>query len=444
MTTDMTKGSPTKLLLMFALPLLCGNLFQQFYNLVDTVIVGNFVGKEAVAAVGSCGSLTFFFINLSSGLAIGIGVIVSQYFGAHDDESVKRTVASSFYVLTSASILVAVIATVFAPAIMKFLKVPDEIRPDAVLYLRITCGAGIIFLAFYNGVSAILRALGDSKTPLYFLILSSIINIGLDLLFVIVFKWGVLGVALATLISQAASAIGCLLFAFHRNEYFHLTREEMKPHRHIIFMSIKLGIPIALQNSLISVSMITLQSTVNRFGADVMAAYTIAGRVESLVHQPFQSLSNAMSTYTGQNVGAHDLDRVKKGFRRGVLMAVIFSVLMLVVMYTLGQHICHLFVNDDEVIKIGAKALTITSLAYTGLGMIYIPRGLLNGAGDTGFSMINGICEVVVRIGCAILLTHTSLEFWGVWWTNFITWTVTGIVCLIRYWSGVWKRKAVV
>lgn len=188
---------------------------------------------------------------------------------------------------------------------------------------------------------------------------------------------GVTGVALATLISQAASAISCMVFAIHKNQYFRLSRDEMKPHRRIIIMSVKLGIPIALQNSLISISMITLQSAVNTFGANVMAAYTIAGRVDSLVHQPFQSLSNAMSTYTG-------------------------------------------------------------------LGMIYIPRGLLNGAGDTGFSMINGICEVVVRITAVLLLTQTALGYWGVWWSNGITWTITGIVYLIRYWSGVWKKKAVV
>lgn len=444
MTTDMTKGSPTKHLLMFALPLLCGNLFQQFYNIFDSIIVGRFVGADSLAAVGACGSLTFLFINLSSGLAVGIGVIVSQYFGAHDDASVKRTIASSVYVLTTTSLIVSLIVLIFAPQIMRFLRVPEEIRPLSVSYLRITCGWGIIFLAFYNGVSSVLRALGDSKTPLYFLILSSIINVGLDLLFVVKYSMGVTGVALATLISQAASAISCLIFAIHKNQYFRLNKEELKPHRRIILMSIKLGVPIALQNSLISISMITLQSTVNTFGANVMAAYTIAGRVESLVHQPFQSLSNAMSTYTGQNVGAHDQERVKKGFRRGVTMAIIFALFMLLVMYTLGQKICLLFVNDIEVIKIGAKALTITSLAYTGLGMIYIPRGLLNGAGDTGFSMINGICEVVVRISAVLILTQTALGYWGVWVSNGITWTITGIVCLIRYWSGVWKKKAVV
>lgn len=429
---------------MFALPLLCGNLFQQFYNIFDSIIVGRFVGADSLAAVGSCGSLTFLFINLSSGLAVGIGVIVSQYFGAHDYTNVKKTIASSVYILTTASIFVSLLATAFAPAIMKFMRVPDNIRSDAVKYLRITCGGGIIFLAFYNGVSSILRALGDSKTPLYFLIVSSIINIVLDIVFVIKFNMAVTGVALATLISQAASAIGCLIFAIHKNEFFRPNKEEMKPHRRIIFMSVKLGVPIALQNSLISISMITLQGNVNRFGSNVMAAYTIAGRVESLVHMPFQSLSNAMSTYTGQNVGAHDQERVKKGFRRGVTMAIIFALLMLLVMHTLGQKICLLFVNDADVIKIGAKALTITSLAYSFLGMIYIPRGLLNGAGDTGFSMINGICEVVVRISCVILLTHTSLQYWGVWWANGITWTITGIVCLIRYWSGIWKKKAVV
>ena len=444
MTQDMTTGSPTKHILKFSIPLIFGNLFQQLYNLVDAVVVGQFVGSDSLAAVGACGSLTFLFINLSSGLSIGIGVIVSQYFGAHDNQSVRRTIASSVYVLTAASILAGLIAILFAPNIMSFLKVPDEIIHLSITYFRITCG-GIIFLAFYNGASSILRALGDSKTPLYFLILSSFVNIALDLIFVIYFKMGVFGVALATLISHAVAATGCIIFSICKNEFFRLTKDELTPHKKIILMSIKLGVPLALQYSLISISTITLQSVVNRLGPTIMAAFTITGRVESLVHQPFNSISSALSTFAGQNIGAHQEDRVKKGLRRGVLMALIFALIMLVIMRTLGPYICRLFVKEKEVIEIGAKALTITSLAYFGLGMIYIPRGLLNGAGDTGFALINGITEVIFRIGFAILLTRIpAFDFWGVWWTNCLTWSLTGLVCLIRYWSGAWKKKSIV
>lgn len=442
-TVDMTQGSPTKHLLKFALPLLCGNLFQQLYNMVDSVIVGQFVGSNALASVGACGSLNFLFFSLSSGLALGIGVIVSQYFGAGDEKSVRRTIASSIYVLTVAALIVSMIGVIFARPILSFMKTPPEIIDYSTTYLRTTC-AGIIFIVAYNGISAILRALGDSKTPLYFLIVSSIVNIILDLVFVLALGLEVFGVALATIIAQFVSAISCFIFAVHKNPYFRLTKTELAPHRKIIFMSVKLGIPIALQNSLIAVSCIVLQSVVNRFGPLVMASFTITGRTEQIVQQGFSSLQMAMSTYAGQNVGAEKYDRVKKGFHRATVMVAIYSALMLCVMYAFGRTIAHFFVSDPEVIELASRGLRITSLAYFGLGMIYIPRGLLNGAGDTGFSMINGITEVIGRIGFAILLTSIPvIGHWGVWMTNGFTWYITGLVCVIRYCSGVWKKKRI-
>lgn len=442
-TVDMTVGSPSKHLLKFALPLLCGNLFQQFYNMVDSIIVGKFVGSNALASVGACGSLNFLFFSLSSGLALGIGVIVAQYFGAGDDTNVKKTISSSIYVLFFAAVLVSLIGVIFAPYILQFMKTPSEIIGYSTIYLRTTC-SGIIFIVAYNGISAILRALGDSKTPLYFLIVSSIVNVVLDLVFVLNLGMGVFGVALATVFSQLVSAVSCFIFAVHKNPYFRLTKAELKPHRKIIFMSVRLGLPIALQNSLIAVSCIVLQSVVNRFGATVVAAFTITGRVEQIVQQGFGSLQMAMSTYAGQNVGAGKIDRVKKGFHRAVVMVAIYSAVMLVVMYTLGRGIARFFVDETEVINIASKALRITSLAYFGLGMIYIPRGLLNGAGDTGFSMINGITEVIGRIGFAVLLTNIAvIGYWGAWMTNGLTWYITGIVCVIRYMSGIWQKKRI-
>lgn len=442
-TVDMTQGSPTKHLLKFALPLLFGNLFQQLYNMVDSVIVGQFVGSNALASVGACGSLNFLFFSLSSGLALGIGVIVSQYFGAGDEKMVRKTISSSVYVLFFAALFVSLIGVIFAHPILKFMKTPDEIIGYSTTYLRTTC-SGIIFIVSYNGISAILRALGDSKTPLYFLIVSSIVNIVLDLIFVIFMGLEVFGVALATIISQFVSAVSCFIFAVHKNPYFRLTKSELAPHRKIIFMSVKLGVPIALQNSLIAVSCIVLQSVVNRFGPLIMASFTITGRTEQIVQQGFSSLQMAMSTYAGQNVGAEKYDRVKKGLHRAVVMVAIYSVLMLIVMYTGGRLIARLFVDDEDVIYLASRGLRITSLAYFGLGMIYIPRGLLNGAGDTGFSMINGITEVIGRIGFAILLTAIpAIGHWGVWMTNCLTWYITGAVCFLRYLSGVWKKKRI-
>lgn len=442
--TDMTVGSPAKHILKFALPLLIGNLFQQLYNMVDSIVVGNFVGKNALAAVGTCGSSSFLFFSLSGGLAIGISIIVSQYFGAKDEKNVRSTIANSFYVLILAGLVVSLIGYIFAPSLLRLLSTPDSIINDSIIYMRVT-SMGIIAIAIYNGVASILRALGDSKTPLYFLILSSIVNVVLDLLFVIGFEWGVFGVALATIASQIVSAITCLIYAYCKVPYFRLTKAELKPSMTIIARSFKLGVPVALQNSMIAISCMALQGVVNGFGDTIMACYTITGRIEQLVQQPYGSLGMALTTYSGQNMGAGKIDRVKKGFVQATLMALVFSLLLIPIAYILGDEIVGIFVKEPEVIEIASRALRITSLCYFGLGMIYVPRALLNGCGDTGFAMINGITEVACRISYAPILTRIPvIGFWGIWITSGATWVTTAVVCVIRYLKGKWKSKSIV
>lgn len=444
--TDMTVGSPVKHILKFALPLLIGNLFQQFYNMVDSMVVGKFVGKNALAAVGTCGSMSFLFFSLSSGLAIGIGVIVAQYFGAKDDESVRKTIANSIYVLTSAALIVSIIGILFSPLILRLLQTPDKIIGDSITYMRTTC-IGIVSIALYNGVASILRALGDSKTPLYFLILASIVNVILDLTFVLVLNWGVFGVALATIISQFISAATSIIYAYNKVNYFHLSKEQLKPDKEIIAKSFRLGVPVALQNSMIAVSCMALQGVVNGFGETVMAAYTITNRIEQIVQQPYGSLGMALTTYSGQNMGAGKIDRVKQGLRKSIIIVLIFSLIMIPIAYLFGKQIIGAFIQegDVDVIEIGAQALRITSLCYFGLGMIYVPRAVLNGCGDTGFAMINGFTEVACRIAYAPILTSIpQLGFWGIWVTTGCTWITTAVVCTIRYVSGKWKSKAIV
>jgi len=450
---DMTVGSPFKHILSFAIPLLIGNVFQQLYNMVDSIVVGNFVGPNAIAAVGTCGSMNFLFFSLSSGLAIGIGIIVAQYFGAKQEKLVRTTIANSFYVLGTVSVFISLLGFLICPLILRLLKVPEVIFPDAVLYMRTTC-CGIIFVAFYNGVASILRALGDSKTPLYFLILSSIINLALDLLFVLKFQWAVFGVAFATIISQAVSAVTSLIYAYHKNPYFHLSRKELKPHKMIIINSFKLGVPIALQNALIAVSMMVLQAVVNTFGEVVMASYTISMRIEQLIQQPYSSLGAAITTFSGQNCGAGDYARVKKGFRRGTIIALVFSLAILPIFQFLAPQIVHIFVKDPDVIKIGSTGLRITSFAYFALGMIYVPRAVLNGCGDTKFSLINGLTEVAGRIIFSQILARIAfipffghqipMGYWGIWLTTTLTWILTAVVCIIRYKSDIWKKKAII
>lgn len=442
--TDMTTGSPIGHILKFTCPLLIGNLFQQLYNMVDSLIVGNFVGADALAAVGACGSMNFLFFSLSSGLAIGIGIIVAQFFGARDEENIRSTIANSIYVLSAAAVLVSVLGIIFSPGLLRLLQTPDGIIENSIIYMRTTC-AGIIAIAIYNGVASILRALGDSRTPLYFLVVASIINVVLDLLFVLKFEWGVFGVALATIISQAVSAVCSMIYAYMKVPYFRLTREQFKPQAYIIRRSFLLGIPLALQNSMIAVSCMVLQGVVNTFGETVMAAYTIIGRIEQVVQQPYSSLGMAITTYTGQNVGARELERVKKGYRQSIFMVLVFSLMILPIAYIFGEQIIGAFVKEPEVIAIGTKALRINSLFYFGLGMIYVPRALLNGAGDTGFAMLNGITEVLCRILYSQILTRIPvLGYWGIWITTGATWATTAVVCIIRYKKGKWKKKALI
>lgn len=441
---SMTEGSPVKLLLGFTIPMLIGNLFQQLYNMVDSIIVGRFVGSNALAAVGSTGSLNFLFFSLSFGMAAGVGVVVSQYFGAEREDMVEKGIINGLYLLAIVSVIMSVIGVSSARIILKLLDTPETIIDDAVTYMRVSC-AGILAVAAYNGVSSILRALGDSKTPLYFMIASCFINIGLDILFVVGFNWSVFGVALATVIAQLIAAFGAFAYAFFKVPFFRVKKDNRRWMPDITHKCFTLGFPIALQNSLIAISCIVLQKVVNGFGEDVVAANTALGRIEQLVQQPYSSLGAALTTYTGQNIGAGKTDRVKQGFKVGVVFVLVFSLLMLIPAQLFGREIVGIFVTKEEVLEIGARGMAITSACYFFLGMIYVSRSVLNGAGDAAFAMINGIVEVVCRVGFAKPLTMIpSIGMWGIFVTTGLTWTFTGIISFLRYKKGRWVTKGIV
>ena len=306
---DMTEGNPTELLLTFMLPMVVGNVFQQLYNMVDSMIVGKYVGADALAAVGATGSLNFLIFSLCGGMANGIGIIISQYFGAGNDNGVKKAIANAVYIMTASALLMGVIGLVFSRKLLIFLNTPENILDDSVLYMQIMC-IGILAVGLYNCIAAILRAVGDSKTPLYFLIVASILNIALDLLFVKTFNMGVAGAGIATIISQLLAGIGSLAFAFIKNPYFKIGRDQMKAEKMIIAQCVRMGIPLAFQTSLIAISCVALQSVVNTFGSVVVAAFTATSRIEQLVQQPYNSLGMAVSSFTGQNIGAGKLDMV--------------------------------------------------------------------------------------------------------------------------------------
>lgn len=442
--TDMTTGNPTRLLLTFSLPMLVGNIFQQFYTMIDSMIVGNYVGADALAAVGATGSVLFLFYSLCSGMSVGIGIVVSQYLGAKDEDDVKRSIANSIYVMLTAALLVSLLGFCFARPVLQLLQTPDNIIDESVLFLKTNC-AGILAISAYDCISALLRSLGDSTTPLIFLTVSIAVNIGLDFLFVLGFSWGVFGTALATIIAQGIAALSCLIFAFLKNPYFKIPKQDIPPQKQIIKGCIQLGLPVALQSSMIAISCIALQSVVNSFGSVVVAAFTVTSRLEQLVQQPYNSLGSAVSTYTGQNIGAGKIGRVRKGYRKSYLLMGIFTLCVLPLAQCCGYFIMGLFVQDGKVIFLGTEALKITSWFYFPLGMIYITRGLLNGAGDTVYSFLNGIIEMAGRIGLAGPLTKIAgIGVWGIWLATGLTWLITGVVSAIRYRQGTWREKSVV
>lgn len=442
---DMTEGNPTELLLTFMLPMVVGNVFQQLYNMVDSMIVGKYVGADALAAVGATGSLNFLIFSLCGGMANGIGIIISQYFGAGNDNGVKKAIANAVYIMTASALLMGVIGLVFSRKLLIFLNTPENILDDSVLYMQIMC-IGILAVGLYNCIAAILRAVGDSKTPLYFLIVASILNIALDLLFVKTFNMGVAGAGIATIISQLLAGIGSLAFAFIKNPYFKIGRDQMKAEKMIIAQCVRMGIPLAFQTSLIAISCVALQSVVNTFGSVVVAAFTATSRIEQLVQQPYNSLGMALSTFTGQNIGAGKLDRVKQGLRKGMIIMAIFTFVMIPLAQFGGEFIMKLFVNEEDVIALGSQALKITSWFYIFLGSIYVARGMLNGAGDATFAFINGIVEMAGRICFAKPLTMIpAIGVWGVWLATALTWFVAGTISVGRYLQGKWKlpRKTV-
>lgn len=432
-TLNMTEGSPVRLLILFAIPMMIGNIFQQFYNVVDSVIVGRLVGADALAAIGTTGSISFLFFALCNGIGSGGGIITSQWFGAGDTKKVKSCIANTAYIMIAFPLLVGTIAFFLARPLLVLLDTPDDIMHDAVVYLQVMC-IGLVFVSVYNYVSSILRALGDSKSPLYFLIFSCILNTILDFVFVKYLHLDVLGAAIATLISQLISGALSLWYAVKYNPYFKLEKEDMKIDVKIIKSAVRIGIPLSFQFSLIAISCMALQRVVNSFGAVAVAAFTATSRIEQVVHQPYQTLSTALSTYSGQNYGAKKNKRIILGYRKSMLLMAIFTLLILPIMQVLGKQITALFVNDAEVIEMGARALQISSWFYIFLGVIYVVRGVLNGIGDAFFALLNGVVEVVGRFTVPIMLTMIpAIGVWGIWWSVGVVWFISGFTAWLRY-----------
>lgn len=442
-TVNMTEGNTLRLLVAFSIPMIIGNIFQQLYNLVDSIVIGRFVGGLAFGAVGETSSLNFLFFALCNGIGSGGGIITAQYFGKGDQRKVKKCITNTAYLMTIFPVIVGSAAFFLVKPLLILTQVEEEFMADAVLYAKMMC-IGLILVSLYNFVSSMLRALGDSKTPLYFLIFASILNTILDVVFVKYLNMAVMGAAVATLISQFVSGVASLIYAVIFNPYFKLKKEDFKVDFSIIKAAVKIGIPLSLQFSLIAISCMALQTVVNSFDNWVaVAAFAATSRIEQIVHQPYQTLSAALSTYSGQNFGAKKNRRVIEGYKKSLIMMVVFTLIMLPIMQFAGSWIMSVFVKEPEVIEMGKEALKISSLFYIFLGMIYVVRGVLNGIGDAAFALINGIIEVVGRFTVPIILISIPLfGLWGIWWSVGIVWFISGATAWLRYRSVKKKQLA--
>lgn len=412
MTKDMTTGSPMKNIIRFCLPLMLGNLFQQLYNMADTIIVGRFVGKIALSAVGSVGALNFLIIGSVIGLCTGFAIPIAQRFGAQDIQSLKKYVANIIYTSAVLGIVFTVGAVLFTHPLLKLLNTPEEIYQDAYDYIVIIF-AGIGATMFYNLLASIVRSLGDSKTPLYFLLFSSVLNVGLDILLITVFHMGVRGASVATVISQLVSGILCFIYVKRSFPILHITKETSKPDFKYIKTLLRNGLPMALQFSITALGSVMLQSCVNGLGADAIAAVTIGGKTQLMIVLPSETIGITMATYCGQNLGAKKLDRIKKGIGSGFILAAIYSVIGMCVARFLGPYISLLFISGSEtsVITLAQQYINAGSYFYIILSVLFLLRNSLQGLGYSVTAMMTGVFELFARaVGGFIFVEHFGYD----------------------------------
>jgi len=440
---DLTIGDEGKLILRFTIPMLIGNVFQQLYNVVDSVIVGRYLGNEALAAVGASFPLIFTLIALIIGISIGVTVVISQHYGAKNLEQVRKAIETMYIFLFFTSIAISIIGIYTSKYIFQLIDLPAEIVPLAVTYFNIYA-SGFVFFFGFQGTTAILRGLGDSKTPLYFLVVSVLVNIVLDIVFVIYFGWGVEGVAIATVISQAGAFITLIWFLHLTHGLLRFNFFRMRFDYVIFKKSIQIGIPTGLQQTFVALGMLALYKVVNMFGTTIIAAYSVALRIDSFASLPAMNFSAALSSFVGQNIGANKQDRVKTGLVATLKMTAVVAVSVTIITWLFSKQIMMLFTTDAEVVDAGSQYLLIVSTFYILFSMMFVYHGVLRGAGDTLIPMFITLFALwVVRIPISYLLS-TWFGSVGIWWGIPIAWAIGASFSYVYYKSGKWKTKHIV
>ncbi len=440
---DLSVGKEGKLIFQFAMPMLLGNVFQQLYNVVDSIVVGNYIGKQALAAVGASFPIIFVLISLVIGVAVGSTIIIAQYFGAKDIEKVKRTIDTLNIFMFFASILVSVLGILFSKAIFRLTQLPEDVLPLAVRYFNIYILGSVFFFGF-NSISAILRGLGDSKTPLYFLIISTVLNIILVLLFVVGFKWGVAGSAVATIIAQAVALILAIIYLNKKHEIIHLGWRKFVFDYDIFRRGLKIGFPIGFQQAFVALGMLAMFWLVNRFGTDATAAFSVAYRIDSFASLPAMNFAVALSTFVGQNLGANKPERVNKGLISTFYMTAAVSVAISLVAILFGESIMRMFTKDSGVIDLGKSYLQIVTGFYIVFSTMFVVGGVMRGAGDTFIPMVITFFALwIVRIPVCYFLSE-KIGLNGIWWGIPIAWIIGLSFSFIYYKTGRWKKKVVI
>lgn len=430
----MTKDNPSKLIMKFALPMILGNIFQQIYNLVDTIIVGRFVGADALAAVGSSFAIITFITSIIIGLAMGIGILFAQFYGAKEIERFKESIVVSVVFIGGITIMLMIISILGIDVILNMFNMPKALFSASKDYLIIIL-FGLAFIFIYNLATAVLRAIGDSKRPLYFLVISSIINVVLDLVFVINFGLGVRGAAYATIIAQGVSALLAFIYVVKNVSFLKFKTKDIRISASSLKIVTKYSVLTAVQQSIMNFGILMVQGLVNKFGVTVMAAFAAGVKIDSIAYMPVQDFGNAFATYVAQNKGAEKLDRIKEGVKSVIKTIIIFCLVTSTLILVLSRYIMLLFVDKSEVevIALGVEYISVVSVFYVLIGFLFMFYGLYRGIGMLNMSIILTIVSLGTRVILAYVLSQTSLGARGIWWSIPIGWALADLLGFITY-----------
>lgn len=437
MVNDLTKGNPARVIFFFALPVILGNVFQQVYNFVDTVIVGRFINYQALAGVGITSGFTFLVLGFVWGITSGLSIRTAQLFGAKDMDGMRRSVGTSLIICVWLTVILTALSLIFTGPLLHLIKTGPEIYDYSYKYLIIIF-AGIFAQVAYNMISYILRALGDSKTPLYFLIFSSVLNVGLDLLFIVNFSWGVSGAALATVLAQAISALFCFIYAFRKYPELKLSKKDFQTDWSFVWEHLRIGIPMALQFSITATGIVILQAALNIFPPTYIAGFTAASKVQNLFVLIPISFGVAIASYVGQNWGAGEIGRVRKGVNATLVMILCVCVVMSLVMTIFAKPMTSLFLNEEAgemvtpIYNASRRYLNISAIFFPFLYVIFLYRNALQGVGKTFLPLMTGVLELVIRTVASMTLPR-RIGYDGICFTDALSWIGACIMLVISY-----------